>query len=255
MSNDILVTPTMRLAMLQKESSRANNTSNNLQQVSSLVFVKLAESGDFDEVTATENMESFLFWKKDVKYTPGKIRRYPENGESEVKLYQCIQEHTSQSDWTPDVAVSLWKLIGDPSVEYPPWSQPLGAHDAYGLDAKVSHVNFKWISRHPHNVWEPGAPNIPETIWEKVVESESPVNPPDPDPQEPDPDPEEPPAIIEYNSNGTEKWGEWVDPAGDNSKLYMKDDGVTVDGVKKVSAYDHNGNPPSVAGWWTDYVV
>ena len=251
MSNDILVTPTMRLAMLQKESSKANNTSNSLQQVSSLVFVKLAESGNFDNVTATENMESFLFWEPDVKYLKDQIRRYRKNENDEIKLYQCLSEHVSQETWNPVDASSLWKLIGDPSLEYPPWSQPLGAHDAYPLGAKVSHSNAKWISNHPNNVWEPGAPNIPSTIWEKVEESETPAEPENP--VEPDPDnPEEP---TELNSNGTEKWGEWVDPAGDNSKLYNQGDGITVDEVKKVSAYDNNGNPPSVAGWWTDYVV
>ena len=49
------------------------------------------------------------------------------------------------SDWTPDTAVSLWKQIGDPTVEYPEWSHPLGAFDAYAVGAKVSHNGKNWV--------------------------------------------------------------------------------------------------------------
>ena len=45
--------------------------------------------------------------------------------------YRCIQGHTSQADWTPESAVSLWSEISDPSEEWPEWKQPQGAHDAY----------------------------------------------------------------------------------------------------------------------------
>ena len=71
-------------------------------------------------------------------------------------LYKCLQAHTSQADWTPDTAVSLWVSISDPAEEWPEWSQPLGAHDAYEQGAKVSHNGKHWISDVAANVWEPG---------------------------------------------------------------------------------------------------
>lgn len=69
--------------------------------------------------------------------------------------YRCIQNHTSQADWAPDVAVSLWVPIDDPSEEWPEWKQPAGAHDAYQKGDKVSHNDKHWISDVDNNVWEP----------------------------------------------------------------------------------------------------
>lgn len=71
-------------------------------------------------------------------------------------LYKCLQNHTSQEDWTPDIAVSLWVRIDNPLEEWPEWIQPLGAQDAYAQGAQVSHNNKHWISEVDANVWEPG---------------------------------------------------------------------------------------------------
>jgi hypothetical protein len=69
--------------------------------------------------------------------------------------YRCIQNHTSQSDWAPDVAVSLWVATADPGEEWPEWKQPAGAHDAYNKGDKVSHNDKHWISDIDANVYEP----------------------------------------------------------------------------------------------------
>ena len=74
----------------------------------------------------------------------------------EDTLYKCLQAHTSQTDWTPDVAVSLWVRVDDPSIEFPEWKQPVGATDAYAKGAKVSHKDKHWVSDVDNNVWEPG---------------------------------------------------------------------------------------------------
>lgn len=78
-------------------------------------------------------------------------------------LYKCLQSHTAQADWTPDVAVSLWVRVDDPSIEFPEWVQPTGAHDAYAKGAKVSHNEKHWISDVDANIWEPGTINAPWT--------------------------------------------------------------------------------------------
>lgn len=70
--------------------------------------------------------------------------------------YRCIQAHTSQSDWTPDAAVSLWVSISDPAEEWPEWKQPSGAHDAYNKGDKVNHNDKHWTSDVDANVYEPG---------------------------------------------------------------------------------------------------
>lgn len=74
----------------------------------------------------------------------------------EGKLYKCLQGHSSQADWTPDTAVSLWVEIADPSIEYPDWVQPTGAHDVYSKGDKVSHLEKHWISDIDANTYEPG---------------------------------------------------------------------------------------------------
>lgn len=69
-------------------------------------------------------------WRVGVAYKVDDRRRYGE------KLYKCIQPHTSQADYTPDVAVSLWVEIAKPG-EIPVWRRPTGAHDAYNTGDKV----------------------------------------------------------------------------------------------------------------------
>ena len=120
------------------------------QSAANITFVALAESGGLDEVTASEHAELFAEWAYPIAYTVGQLRRY--NG----TLYKCVQAHTSQADWTPDTAVSLWSVAADPAEEWPAWSQPVGAHDAYAKGDKVSHNGKHWTSSVDSNVWEPG---------------------------------------------------------------------------------------------------
>ena len=117
--------------------------------VASITFVALCEVGTLDVVTASEHAELFAPWAYPIAYTVGQLRCY--NG----KLYRCVQAHTSQADWTPDTTVSLWSMAADPAEEWPAWSQPVGAHDAYAKGAKVSHNGKHWTSNVDSNVWEP----------------------------------------------------------------------------------------------------
>ena len=106
-------------------------------------------SADLPDDEALEAPELFPKWSI-KEYAVGDRVRY------EDILYKCLQNHTSQSDWTPDVAVSLWVRVDDPSIEYPEWRQPTGAQDAYAKGAKVSHKDKHWVSDVDNNVWEPG---------------------------------------------------------------------------------------------------
>lgn len=131
----------------------------NTDNVNGIVFVTMAEKGDIDTVTAEEHVELFAPWVYPADYKTGNLRRY--NG----RLYKCIGDHTSQEDWAPDVAVSLWVPTSDPAEEYPAWSQPVGAQDAYNTGDKVTHNEKKWASTCDGNVWEPGVYG-----WEEVSE-------------------------------------------------------------------------------------
>ena len=79
---------------------------------------------------ALEAVELFPLWRTDTAYTVGIRVRYGE------KLYKCVQAHTSQEQWTPDVTPALWTEVAEPG-EIPVWKQPTGAQDAYMTGDKV----------------------------------------------------------------------------------------------------------------------
>ena len=106
--------------------------------------VTLTDSEAFDVA------ELFPMWKVEHEYQTGDRVQY------EAKLYKCLQNHTSQEDWIPSTAVSLWVEVSDPSIEFPEWVQPQGAQDAYAKGSKVSHSEKHWISDVDNNVWMPG---------------------------------------------------------------------------------------------------
>ena len=93
----------------------------------------------------------FPLWKTATVYSVDDRVRYND------LLYRCVQAHTAQDDWTPDVTPALWVRTSDPAIEWPEWIQPTGAHDAYAVGAKVSHNGRHWTSDSDANVYEPGA--------------------------------------------------------------------------------------------------
>ena len=105
---------------------------------------------DLPDAEVFDKAELFPMWRTGTEYKVGDRRQY------HGRLYRCIQAHTSQDDWTPDVAVSLWVEIADPAIEYPEWVQPTGAHNAYMTGDKVSHLGKHWQSDYDANIWEPG---------------------------------------------------------------------------------------------------
>ena len=71
------------------------------------------------------------------------------------KFYKVLQDHTSQADWTPDTATSLYVEISDPAEEWPEFKQPTGAHDAYAKDAKVTFKGKHYKSLIDANTYSP----------------------------------------------------------------------------------------------------
>jgi hypothetical protein len=98
-------------------------------------------------------------WKPGVPYVAGSRLQW------KGKPYKVLQSHTSQEDWAPDVAPSLFAeiLIPDPSV-IPEWVQP-DSTNPYMKGDKVKHNGKTWISLIDNNVWEPSEA-VP-TLWEE----------------------------------------------------------------------------------------
>ena len=148
-------------ATVMLEETDAGSEIARAAETGGIMFVTLAEVGSIDAATAAEHAELFAPWATPVAYVVGNIRRYTDG-----KLYRCLQAHTSQADRTPDTASSLWAITADPAEEWPAWSQPLGAHDAYSAGAKVNHKGKHWTSTVDGNVWEPGVYGWTEIVAE-----------------------------------------------------------------------------------------
>ena len=111
----------------------------------------------FTDENALKVIDLYPVWA--VGIAVAKDSRYQYEG----KLYKCVQAHTTQADWAPDVTPALWVIVS--LEEWPDWVQPTGSHDAYAKDAKVTHNSKKWTSDVDANVWEPGVYG-----WTEVVE-------------------------------------------------------------------------------------
>lgn len=98
-------------------------------------------------------------WKEGVGYKVGDRVTYNN------VLYKTLTGHTSQADWTPDAAPSLFAkvLIVDPSV-IPEWEQPESTNP-YMKGDKVTHNGSTWVSLVDNNVWEPS--DALPTLWQK----------------------------------------------------------------------------------------
>ena len=72
-------------------------------------------------------------------------------------LYKCLQAHTSQINWTPVAASSLWAkvLIPDENI-IPEWEQP-DSTNPYMKGDKVMFQDQVYESTVDNNVW---APNV-----------------------------------------------------------------------------------------------
>lgn len=111
-----------------------------------------------EDKDALKAVELFPKWAEDKAYAIGERVRY------EGVLYKCLIAHTSQSDWIPIDAPSLWAkvLMPDPEV-IPEWEQPESTNP-YMKGDKVKHLNRTWVSDIDNNVWEPSIYGWSEVI-------------------------------------------------------------------------------------------
>lgn len=126
-----------------------------------LVIEQVAENLKDDE--AIENVELFSAWSGDgVEYEVGKRVRYGE----ENKLYKVLQAHTSQSDWTPTDAPSLFAevLAGQEGTDIGEWVQP-DSTNPYMTDDRVIFNGVVYESLIDNNVW---SPSVYPAGWKQI---------------------------------------------------------------------------------------
>lgn len=109
---------------------------------------------------AMEVATVFPAWQNNTAYKLDEMVTFGENEVGDPQLYRCVQAHTSQADWTPDVTPALWSAIGLAPDMIPVWSQPTGSHDAYNIGDRVHYPTKDdpvYESTVDGNIWSPEA--------------------------------------------------------------------------------------------------
>lgn len=166
-----------------------------------------------DELTKDEMLQIIELYPKyeiGISYQAGDIFTYNDN------LYEVVQAHTSQQDWSPDTTLSLYKNHTQSTV-IANWTQPLGSFDAYQIGDKVMYNGQIWIcisgDSEGNNVWKPDVFG-----WEVYEEI--------------------PPDVIP----------DWVQPLG-SFDAYQIDDIVTHNEQLWICIVPNNTWEPGVYGW------
>ena len=114
-------------------------------------------ANSLDDEKAMEVAYVYDPWVVGKAYAAGEFVTYGVNGVGDPQLYKVVQGHTSQANWTPDAAASLFVAIGLDENGYPVWSQPTGAHDAYNTGDIVDYNGTLYRSLIDGNVYSPDA--------------------------------------------------------------------------------------------------
>lgn len=125
-------------------------TRNRAKQLRTMIEKASVSLGDED---ALEAVELFPAWAVGTDYSVNDRVKFG------GKLYRCVQAHTSQADWTPDITPALWTEVAKPG-EIPVWKQPTGVQDAYQTGDKVHYPTINdpvYESVIDNNVWSPEA--------------------------------------------------------------------------------------------------
>lgn len=158
------LTPRRPVSEIQREARRGTSA----QAVAEIMFVKMAQEQQLDEVTISEYPDLFVQWDGNWRGKKGDIVQ--DGGQ----LYRSIHDvNDAGQNRKPSETPSMWARIGNPLEEFPEWVRPIGAHDAYDEGAKVAHGEKRWVSTAPSNVWEPGVYGWTEYV-EPVEAQEAP---------------------------------------------------------------------------------
>lgn len=145
------------VAKITEMTERAEATRKSLQNL--VLAVNLSDEAMADLINIYDE------WTVGADLVVGDIVRH------EGELYQVIQAHTTQADWTPLATPSLFTPTTPPQTEegaeiIPEWRQPTGGHDAYKTGDRVLFESKIYESTIDGNVWSPS--NYPQG-WKEVT--------------------------------------------------------------------------------------
>ena len=113
-----------------------------------LVETAVQSLGDAESIIATS---LFPLWDANINYETGTKVRY------EGVLYKVLQDHTSQPDWTPNNAPSLYATVLTSEDGTPlEWVQP-DSTNPYMTGDRVIYNGVVYESTIDNNIWAPDA--------------------------------------------------------------------------------------------------
>ena len=112
-----------------------------------------------DDTVALTIQEFYDEWQPDINVIVGQYIRY------ESILYKVLTNHTTQANWTPSNAPSLFaKVLVDPTGETVlEWEQP-DSTNPYMTGDKVTYNGKTYVCKIDNNVWQPDVYG-----WEEIA--------------------------------------------------------------------------------------
>ena len=132
-----------------------------LKVASRVTVVDKVRADELDEKTISDIAPLFDPWQVGIEVEVGDVLSW------DGTLVECIQAHTTQADWTPDVTPALWKIHRtDTGDEIPVWIPGISVN----VDEVFSYddTNYRVIQAHTtQEGWEP--PNTP-ALWDPLTD-------------------------------------------------------------------------------------
>lgn len=138
-------------------SENATSTAQLVEQMNKVA--KLVLQSEISPDDYADIISVFPEWKTDTNYKAGDVVRY------NFSAWEVIQDHTSQEDWSPELAASLFKQVtpkkttdpetGEDVEIIPDFVKPTGAHDVYMIGDKVQFESKTYESVIDNNTYSP----------------------------------------------------------------------------------------------------
>ena len=133
--------------------------------------------GEMTDEEAIKRPILFPNWKSGKQYTINERIRYG------GRIFKVLQNHTSQEDWTPSRAPSLFsEILTSETVEPQEWQQP-SSTNPYLTGDKVIYNGQIYESLIDNNIWSPA--DYP-TGWKLIQDEQNPEEQTIPEWQQPD---------------------------------------------------------------------
>ena len=149
----------MRDMMIAKENDELKAKAKTYEKAIQITTRDMIKEGKVSVEDLSELVSVYPSWEIGTEYKAGDIVAYKKI------LFEIIQAHTSQADWTPDKTPALFKSTL-PEGEIGEWVQPTGGHDDYNAGDKVLYNGIVWVSKIDANTTVPDGDEPYNRYWE-----------------------------------------------------------------------------------------